>query len=46
VNRECDNGGNSARAGGLALAGLAKGDLFVFRKTVCFALRKAVCFGF
>ncbi len=34
------------RTGGLVLAGLEKGDLFVFRKTVCFALRKAVCFRF
>jgi hypothetical protein len=34
------------RTGGLALAGLEKGDLFIFRKTVCVALRKAVCFRF
>jgi hypothetical protein len=34
------------RTEGLALAGLEKGDLFVFRKTVCVALRKAVCFRF
>ena len=31
---------------GLALEGLEKGDLFVLRKTFCFALRKAVCFRF
>ncbi len=32
------------RTEGLAVAGLEKGDLIVFRKTVCVALRKAFCF--
>ncbi len=33
------------RTEGLAMAGLEKGDLFVFKKTVCVALRKAFWFA-
>jgi hypothetical protein len=40
-----DNGDNNARED-WHWRGLEKGDLFVFRKTVCVALRKAVCFRF